>query len=442
MATLSPLKKLSWGTTPARWALISLFWLPISLFWGAVLGQVLQSKVEYFADQAHLGAFLSVITISGAVVALVVQLIIGPLSDACASRWGRRRPFLFWGTLLSVGAMLGFAWAKSFTGLVLAFMGIELFLNIANGPYQALIPDLVPTRQQGAASGWMGMMALLGDAGGPLAAGLLLAHAHTPAAQAHAVLLLMEGCAALLVICMLVTVLTVPDVPIPAHPRLGAGEVIGAALRSAYRFEIKRFPDFYWLLAARAAYNLGFYTALGFLAYYVEYALHQGPNYHKPLTAIQELTIGGALLGTLPAAYLADRVPKKYVITASSLFSVAAGIAFALTHSLTFAFVSAFLFGIGYGMYKAVDWAFACHLLPPNGGAKFMAIWSLSTMLPQLAWSAFGPAADRLNHMYGSGMGYRAAMLTIPIDVLFGLLLMRRVREKLPIASETSEALQ
>ncbi len=432
MTTLTPRQTALWGTTPPRWALISLFWLPISLFWGAVLGQVLQSRVEFFADKAHLGAYLSVVTISGAVVALVVQLVIGPLSDACASRWGRRRPFLFWGTLLSVGALLSFAEARSFVGLVLAFMGIELFLNIANGPYQALIPDLVPAHQQGGASGWMGLMALLGDAGGPLAAGLLLAHAQTPAAQTHAVLVLMQGCAALLVVCMLVTVLAVPDAP--HAPSSGApssgGMDIAAALRSAYRFEVRHHPDFYWLLAARTAYNLGFYTALGFLAYYVEYTLHQGVHYHKPLTAIQELTIGGALLGTLPAAYLADRIPKKRLIAWSSLFSVAAGLAFALTHSLAFALLSAFLFGLGYGIYKAVDWAFACNLLPPGGGAKFMAIWSLSTMLPQLVWSAFGPVADHLNHLYGNGAGYRAAMFTIPVYVLLGLALMGRVRER------------
>ena len=419
----------TWGVTPGRWLLISLYWLPLSLFWGAMLGQVLPTKVEAFADKAHAGTYLGIISISGALVGLLVQIIIGPISDACASRWGRRRPFLVGGTLVSIAALLGFAYAQSFVGLVLAFASIQLFLNIANGPYQALIPDLVPENRQGGASGVMGIMSLLGDAGGPLMAGLLLQHATTPLRQAHAIQHLIGIVIVMLLVCLTVTVLTVPD---PPHRPADHERGVAAALRSAYAFEMHAHPDFYWLLASRAVYNLGFYTAIGFLAYYVEYALHQGVNYHKPLTTLQEMTIGGALLGTFPAAYLADRISKKRVIAYSTLFSVVAGLAFALTPSLTFAVAMAFLFGIGYGMFKAVDWAFACNLLPPGGGAKFMAIWSLSTMLPQLAAPVFGPVADGLNHAHGMGFGYRAAMLTIPIYALLGLALIVRVHEKPP----------
>ena len=417
----------TWGTTPGRWLLISLFWLPISLFWGAMLGQVLPTRVEAFADKTHTGTYLGIISVSGALVGLLVQIIIGPISDACGSRWGRRRPFIVAGTLISVAALLGFAYAQSFVGLVVSFASIQLFLNVANGPYQALIPDLVPANRQGGASGVMGLMSLLGDAGGPLMAGLLLHHATTPLRQAHAIQHLVWIIVVMLLACMAVTAFAVPDPPLrPATAERG----FAASLRSAYAFEVREHPHFYWLLASRAVYNLGFYTAIGFLAYYVEYSLHQGVNYHAPLTTIQELTIGGALLGTFPAAFLADRTSKKRVIAASTLFSVVAGLAFALTPSLGFALKMAFLFGIGYGMFRAVDWAFACNLLPPGGGAKFMAIWSLSTMLPQLLAPAFGPIADALNRGHGMGFGYRIAMFTIPIYALLGLALIVRVREK------------
>ena len=101
-------------------------------------------------------------------------------------------------------------------------------------------------------------------------------------------------------------------------------------LRERYHLHIGDNPDFYKLLLSRAVYNLGFYTAFGFLAYYMHYSLHAGAGYQKPLTALLEVAIGGAVLGTIPAGYLADRIPKKTVIYASSLFSVAAGLAFAL----------------------------------------------------------------------------------------------------------------
>ncbi len=414
-----------WARTPGRFLLLSLFWLPISLFWGAMLGQVLPARVETFAGAAHSGTHLAIISICGAAMGLLTQILIGPLSDRCALRWGRRRPFLFGGTLLAIGAMLAFAWAGSFAGLVLAFVGIQLFLNVANGPYQALIPDQVPLDKQGAASGFMGVMSLLGDAGGPIVAGLLLAHAMTPLRQAHATQTFVEIVAVLLLLFMLLTVLIVPDAPADTSGN------VGETLRERYHLHIADNPDFYKLLLSRSVYNLGFYTAFGFLAYYMHYSLHAGAGYQKPLTRLMEVAIGGAVLGTLPAGFIADRVSKKTVIYASSLFSVAAGLAFALSPTISFATGMAFLFGLGYGMFRAVDWAFATNLLPTGGGAKFMAIWSLSTMLPQVAAPVFGYVADPINHAFGMGAGYRAAMFATLVYTLIGTALIRPVRERL-----------
>ncbi len=422
-----------WADRPLRYLLISLFWLPVSLFWGAMLGQILPARVLTFAGETHTGTYLGIISLSGAAVGLLIQIVVGPISDACASRWGRRRPFLFWGTTLAIGTLLAFGHAGSFAGLVLAFVGIQLFLNIATGPYQALIPDQVPLNHQGAASGYMGMMSLLGDAGGPIVAGLLLAGAKTTVLQMHAVQTIMVGVGIALFLFMLLTVLLVPDTPAPSESR----RPLAASLRETYALHIPQNPDFYKLLVSRTVYNLGFYTALGFLLYYVRFALHTGDNYSKPLVLLQEIAIGGALLGTLPSGALADRIGKKKVIYASSLFSVVAGAAFALAPDVGFASKMAFLFGVGFGMFRAVDWAFACNLLPANGGAKFMGIWSLSTMVPQLlAVPLFGHLADILNRTHGMGAGYRGAMLATLAYTLLGTVLISGVREKTGSSSQ------
>ncbi len=425
-----------WGDRPARYLLISLFWLPISLFWGAMLGQVLPARVLTFAGQAHSGTYLAIISICGAAMGLLSQIVIGPVSDACRARWGRRRPFLFGGTLLAILSMLAFAHAGSFAGLVASFAAIQLFLNIANGPYQALIPDQVPLEHQGAASGYMGVMSLLGDAGGPIVAGILLSHAKTPAAEAHAVQTLVGIVSIALLGFMLLTVWLVPDAPAPASHPSPLRE-----WRATYAFHVADNPDFYRLLASRAVYNLGFYTAFGFLAYYVRFALHTGEDYHKPLTLLQEVAIGGALLGTVPAGYLADRMSKKRVIYASSLFSVLAGLAFAFAPNVHFAIIMASLFGIGFGMFRAVDWAFACSLLPTGGGAKFLSIWSLSTMLPQVLAPSFGPVADYLNRAFGMGAGYRGAMLLTLVYTLLGTAIIAGVHERRAAEAPAGEPL-
>ena len=414
-----------WGTTGPRLLLMSLFWLPVSLFWGAMLGQVLPTRVLAFAGEAHSGRYLAVISMCGAVVGLLTQLFVGPLSDRCASRWGRRKPFLFWGTLLAVGALLAFAQAGSFVGLTLAFMSIQLFLNVANGPYQALLPDLVPPARQGVAAGWVGMMSLLGDAGGPIVAGILLTNAHTDAAQVRAVTTLVEGVSAALLLFMGLTVWLVPDTP--AAPNR---ETLLETMRGTFDLSVRENPDYYRLLLSRAVYNLGFYTALGFLAYYVRFSLGLGENYHPSLTLLQEVAIGGAIVGTVPAGALSDRLGRKKLIYVSSAFSVCAGLAFALAPSIGFATKMALLFGLGFGIFRAVDWAFATSLLPEGGGGKFLGIWSLSSLLPQVAAPLFGPLADWLNHALGRGAGYRGAMFATLLYTIVGTLLVAGVRER------------
>eukprot|EP00954_Amorphochlora_amoebiformis_P020191 1337690-Amorphochlora_amoeboformis.AAC.1 len=43
-----------------------------------------------------------------------------------------------------------------------AFLALSAANNISMSPYTALVPDLVPTKQRGAASAWLGIMAFMG----------------------------------------------------------------------------------------------------------------------------------------------------------------------------------------------------------------------------------------------------------------------------------------
>lgn len=420
-----------WGTTPFRYLLISLYWFPISLFWGMMLAQILPARVEDFAGAYKKGSYLGTISVLGALAATVIQLVIGPLSDRCRARWGRRRPFLLIGTVGGVAAMLAFGMAQSFTGLVVAFFLTQLFINIANGPYQAFIPDHVPKAFQGKASAFMGLAQLLGEAGGPVIAGMVLSKAAathgSPAivagAKIAAVQHLLYLDASLLIAFMLVSVLLVPDEP-------GEGGSAWEALRSLADLRVRENPSFYWLLISRAVFNLGFYIALAFLAYYVQDSLRLGKAYFIPLMLIQVIAIGSALAGTFPAGYLADRMSKKTLVYISGAFTFTSSVAFAFAGHIDFAYAMTVFFGLGYGIFRAVDWAFACNLLPPGGAARYMAIWSLSATLPQVLAPGFGPAADWINRTFGLGDGWRAAMLISAVAGLTGILLIRKVTER------------
>ena len=163
--------------------------------------------------------------------------------------------------------MWAFACAQTFVGLIASFFSIQLLLNVANGPYQAFIPDHVGRRRQGMASAWMGLMQLLGEAGGPVLAGLMLGTKLALANPDTAIRQIMLITSAMMLVALAVTLIFVPDKPAddPLPPRI--------ALKELLDIRPQDHPDFFRLLVSRTVFNLGFYVAVDFLKFYVQDSL-------------------------------------------------------------------------------------------------------------------------------------------------------------------------
>jgi len=116
--------------------------------------------LELAADRKNM--VLGFATAAGLLVALLSQPVVGALSDRVRSRWGRRLPILFIGTLLVVVALPLTALSPSLAALIPALLMVYLATNIAQAPTQALIPDLVPERQRGIAAGFKATYDILG----------------------------------------------------------------------------------------------------------------------------------------------------------------------------------------------------------------------------------------------------------------------------------------
>lgn len=52
-------------------------------------------------------------------IGLVMQPIVGALSDKCTSRWGRRRPFLVGGSVIVILNLATIGWTRDIVGLVI-----------------------------------------------------------------------------------------------------------------------------------------------------------------------------------------------------------------------------------------------------------------------------------------------------------------------------------
>src|SRR3989337_1828845 len=105
-------------------------------------------------------------TLSPLVIPVLVQALMGILSDRSTFRLGRRRPFILIGTLgeIIVFALIGFAASmEGLTGYAVLF-GLYILSaiasNTAHAATQGLIPDLVPDSQRGRYSGITALLEL------------------------------------------------------------------------------------------------------------------------------------------------------------------------------------------------------------------------------------------------------------------------------------------
>jgi len=121
------------------------------------------------------------IWLAGPVTGMVVQPIIGELSDKTNTAFGRRRPYLFLGALFASLALWAFPNSADiaqkiaellhvpvpvFGGLIVAAVMIWIIdacVNAAQGPYRALVPDLVPPEQHALANSYLSFAIGLGS---------------------------------------------------------------------------------------------------------------------------------------------------------------------------------------------------------------------------------------------------------------------------------------
>jgi Na+/melibiose symporter-like transporter len=321
---------------------------------------------------------------------------------------------------------VAFGAVGNFPLLMISFFGIQLFLNIANGPYQALLPDTVEPERNGIASAYMGGALLLGQLFGALA---LLAYS----LKLLTLPAVLGGILMLLVIGAIVTWKAVPDAPAPLEERLP----FSRAMATLTDLRVKENPDFFQLLYSRFFVNLSYSTVVAFLFYYLQDAIglgEEGAGSFQPILILMATVAG--LVGTILAGKALHKLTKKTVVYIASAVIGLAALIFAFTGSKEMVLVLGFLFGAGWGAFQAVDWALAVNLLPKGGAARYMAVWHVCMTVPQIIAPLFGRVADSLNTRYGLGFGWRAAMLSTVIYLIIGTLLLRRVTERPEVAQE------
>ncbi|GAI03909.1 unnamed protein product, partial [marine sediment metagenome] len=141
---------------------ITIFGFALAAFSQSLHTIILPLRVLDFVPESAKSTYLGLLTFAGLIVAMVVQPIAGAISDRSGFRWGRRRPYILLGAIVAMPLLTGIGYVGSFTAILIVWCLLQASSNIAQGPWQAFIPDLVPQGRRGLASGVKTLLEIVG----------------------------------------------------------------------------------------------------------------------------------------------------------------------------------------------------------------------------------------------------------------------------------------
>ncbi len=400
---------------------LSAYWLGLTAI-DAAVGLFIQYRVNFggLVDTLEVGRALALINVGAVVISVLVQPTIGAISDYTVSRWGRRKPWIVIGSVLDVVFLLAIASSNSVLAIA-AFVALLSFsTNIARGPFQGYVPDLVPGPQVATASALVGLMQVLGNVTGFLLANAAAALGNLPLALIAV---------ALVELVTMVGVVWRVGRGQPPKPR--EGRPWTSIARDAWGTDILRERSFVWLVASRLFFLMGGAILVNLIVAYLGQVFgltqEEAAGINTILLVIVAVT---NVVTVLPAARLSDRIGRKPVIYASCVIGgVGIGLA-ALAPSIPVALVGGALFGISAGMFLSVDWALMTDVIPKASAGRYMGLSNVATGTSGLLAVTTGALVmDAVNTVAGVGAGPRAAFLLGVAYYAVAAVLLRPVRE-------------
>ncbi len=439
-------------------------------------GLIFPLLVQGFVGEAVQGSYLGTLRLWTLMMALLMQAVMGMLSDRSTLPGGRRRPFILIGTLLNlvvitaIGFSAGMEGVRGFWFLFSIALVQAITSNTAHAAQQGLIPDLVPEKQRGKFSGVKAILEL------PLPL-ILVSFTIAPFISRGQMWPALILAMVVLVSSMLITML-VPEkrqerAPEPFNWQpvlrlglmagaftaiiLGSGALvgqIGRLLRGvsspavlvvamggagliamliavglgvwlSVRISIgeaaaRRRPSFTWWVVNRLAFLVGAVNLSIFALYFIQARLGFAEETAAGPASRLMMFVGiFILLSALPSGWLADRFGRKPLVVISGLAAALGTLVALLSSSLAVIYVGGCLIGAATGLFYTANWALGADIVPKDEAGRYLGISNLAGAGAGAVGAYIGgPIADYITvNVPGSpGLGY------VILFAIYGLL--------------------
>jgi MFS family permease len=384
--------------TPARMVLLGVGWFGAQVFWAFHASSMPLFLKDFTDSKFTISLVLSLAGVTG----VLVPPIVGYLSDRTFSRFGRRKPYIFFGMLGVLICVLSLPHAAILAIVALLAGWMYVLFRVAETTYLCLLPDITPPQQRATTAGVMNLVGALGLISCFLVSGAIWEH--RPGLVFWIVALacfgFMSGATGLI---------QEPEVPRGASP-----ESVGplAHLKSLSReVNVLRFfiAQFCWWLA--------FWMISTFAVLFVVEELDVAEG--RSFLVLVAFAIVAALC-MLPMGMLGDRFGRKRILSGMVAFGALCHIAVGLSQDLTQVLITISFSAIPYAAIMVVAHAFFLDLIPRERTAEFVGIGVLSIAAAQICGPLIGGTLI-------DALGYRSMFPCAAAFMLLGLVLLQSV---------------
>jgi MFS family permease len=355
------------------------FILGANLVWVSYNTVLLPTLVESVVGESK-GLIVGLIGFFGTMIAILVSITSGIISDHTPGKWGKRTPGILAGTflalpLIGLPTMILSAHLRhsvlpvALLIIVLSYFGMQFFTNVGNGAWWPLLVDLVPEKQRGLASGFQGLFTLLGAAIGILVVTMLNQKGNTSAA-----LWFIGG---ILVLSGIINALVIKGKDQPADRSSGIS--IRKALAELFKVR-RRVGVFFWLVGALLLANMGI-NSLQFFARYFFQTYFPTISPDSAFRLMGGISLVLTMLSAVGAGLISDRVGRRPFILWGLIGCAVTTLLMGLTSSFTVFLVLTAVRSIAIGPILATAPALASDLAPQDEAGRYMAYNNLSTGL-------------------------------------------------------------
>lgn len=379
------------------------------VFFGVQIAYALQSAnisrifATLGADPHNLSYFWILPPLAG----IIIQPIVGYASDRTWTRFGRRIPYLFIGSLAAVLVMCLLPNAGSFAHIInamlfglIALMFLDTSINMAMQPFKMLVGDLVNEKQKGLAYSIQSFLSNAGSLIGYLFPFILtFFHVSNTAPTGiipDSVIYSFYAGAAILMLCVLFTSLKVKEMPPKEYDEFHGITAAEKKEKSDFISLLKHAPKVFWTVGLVQFFS---WAAFMYMWTYTNGAIAD-TVWNTTDTSSEGYQAAGNWVGVLFAVQAIGSICWSAVLplfrsikTAYSLSLLLGGIGFISTlfmHNPYTLFISFILIGFAWAAILAMPFTIITNSISGKNMGAYLGLFNGTICVPQIVAAAIG----------------------------------------------------